>query len=158
MRIWNYMKWGIEKWRVLVRSNWWYKGTPRKPHNPDIAHHNWVVTLPSLYLRHSSFSNPPDSPTFPSLHLRHSSISNPSVALPTSQLILQPSRCFTYVTDHSQPYFRFSYVTSSSLNTPGELPMQVSYFLKKNSRHFHFVVRKRRKLKEFWFTIIDWSL
>ena len=33
-----------------------------------------------------------------SAHLRHSSFSNPSVALPTSQLILQPFRCFTYVT------------------------------------------------------------
>ena len=41
------------------------------------------------------------SPTFPSLHLRHSSFSNPSIALPTSQLILQPFRCFTYVTAHS---------------------------------------------------------
>ena len=30
-----------------------------------------------------------------------SSFSNPSVALPTSQLILQPFRCFTYVTAHS---------------------------------------------------------
>ena len=35
-------------------------------------------------------------------HLRHSSFSNPSAALPTSQLILQPFRCFTYVTAHSQ--------------------------------------------------------
>ena len=43
----------------------------------------------------------PHSPTFPSLHLRHSQFSNPSVALPTSQLILQPFRCFTYVTAHS---------------------------------------------------------
>ena len=51
------------------------------------------------------------APTFPSLHLRHKSFSNPSVALPTSQLILQP-------------FFRFSYVTSSSLNSPGEPPMQ----------------------------------
>ena len=34
--------------------------------------------------KYSSFSS------FPSLHLRHSSFSNPSVALPTSQLILQP--------------------------------------------------------------------
>ena len=42
-----------------------------------------------------------DSPNFPSLHLRHSSFSNPSLALPTSQLILQPFRCFTYVTTHS---------------------------------------------------------
>ena len=81
-------------------------------------------TLPSLYLRHSSFSNhsvasptsqfilqpffhfsyltsSAHSPTFLSLHLRHSSLSNPSVALPTSQLILHPFRCFTYVTAHS---------------------------------------------------------
>ena len=41
------------------------------------------------------------SPTFQSLNLRHNSFSNPSVALPTSQLILQPFRCFTYVTVHS---------------------------------------------------------
>ena len=41
------------------------------------------------------------SPTFPSLHLRRNSFSNPSVALPTSQLILQPFRCFIYVTVHS---------------------------------------------------------
>ena len=58
------------------------------------------------------------SPTFPSLHLRHSSFSNPSVALPRSQLILQPFRCFTYVTAHSPTvlslYLRhrlFTYVT-----------------------------------------------
>ena len=50
------------------------------------------------------------SPTFPSLHLRHNSFSNPSVALPTLQLILQP-------------FFRFSYVRNSSLNSPGESPM-----------------------------------
>ena len=42
-----------------------------------------------------------DSPRFPSLHLLHSSFSNPSLALPTSQLILQPFRCFTYITAHS---------------------------------------------------------
>ena len=40
-------------------------------------------------------------PSFPSLHLRHSSFSNPSLALSTSQLILQPFRCFTYITAHS---------------------------------------------------------
>ena len=50
------------------------------------------------------------SPTIPSLYLRHNSFSNPSVALPTSQFILQP-------------FFRFSYVTNSSLNSPGEPPM-----------------------------------
>ena len=90
------------------------------------------------------------SPTLPSLYLRHRSFSNPSVALPTSQLILQPFRCFTYIKTHSptlpslylrhssfynpsvasptsqfilQPFFSFSYVTSSSLNSLGEPPM-----------------------------------
>ena len=81
-------------------------------------------TFPSFHLRHSSFSKPfrrftyvtvhsptlsllhlrhskAHSPTFPSLHLCHSSFSNPSVALPMSQFILQPFRCFTYVTAHS---------------------------------------------------------
>ena len=89
-------------------------------------------------------------PTFPSLYLRQNSFSNPSVALPTSELIFQPFRCFTYVTDHSptlpslylrqssfsnpsaaspmsqlilQPFFRFSYVTGSSFTSPGEPPM-----------------------------------
>ena len=47
------------------------------------------------------------SPTFPSLHLRHNSFSNPSVALPTSQLNLQPFRCFTYVTAHSLIFLSF---------------------------------------------------
>ena len=50
------------------------------------------------------------SPILPSLYLRHSSFSKPSVASPTSQFILQP-------------LFRLSYVTSSSLNSPGEPPM-----------------------------------
>ena len=50
------------------------------------------------------------SPIFLSLHLRHNSFFNPSVALPTSQLILQP-------------FFRFSYVAGSSLTAPGEPPM-----------------------------------
>ena len=50
------------------------------------------------------------SPTLSSLYPCHSSFSNPSVASPTSQFILNP-------------FFRFSYVTSSSLNSPGEPPM-----------------------------------
>ena len=54
-------------------------------------------TLPLLQLRHCSVH----CPTFPSLLLRRSLISNPSVALPTSQLIVQSFRCFTYVTAHS---------------------------------------------------------
>ena len=41
------------------------------------------------------------SPTLPSLYLRHSSFSNPSVASPTSQFILQPFFRFSYVTSSS---------------------------------------------------------
>ena len=63
------------------------------------------------------------SPTFPPLHLRHNSFSNPSVALPTSQLIL-PSVASPRSQFILQPFFRFSYVRSSSLNSPGEPPMQ----------------------------------
>ena len=52
-------------------------------------------------------------PTLPSLYLRHNSFSNPSVVSPMSQFILQP-------------FFRFSYATSSSLNSPGEPTMGLS--------------------------------
>ena len=41
------------------------------------------------------------SPTLPSLYLRHSSFSNPSVASPTLQLILQHFFRFSYVTGSS---------------------------------------------------------
>ena len=65
------------------------------------------------------------SPNFPSLHLHHSSFSNPSVALPTSQLILQPFRHFTYVTDHSTAlpllhlrHRQLTYVTAHSPTLP----------------------------------------
>ena len=54
---------------------------------------------------HHSVYGTTHSPTLPSLYLRHSSFSNSSVALPTSQLILQP-------------FFRFSSVTGSSLTSP----------------------------------------
>ena len=50
------------------------------------------------------------SPTLLSLFLRHSSFSNPSIASPTSQFILQTFLCF-------------SYITGSSLTSPGEPPM-----------------------------------
>ena len=92
------------------------------------------------------------SPTFPSLNLRHNSFYNPSIALPTSQLILQPFRCFTYVRVHSptllslllrhkfftsytwraahgknhyggRAYLVFIGSLGSSLTSPGEPPM-----------------------------------
>ena len=52
----------------------------------------------------------PHSSTLTSLHLRHSLFSNPSSSLRTSQLILQPFRCF-------------SYVIGNSPMSPGEPPM-----------------------------------
>ena len=62
------------------------------------------------------------SPTFSSLHLRHNSFSNPSVALPMSQLILQPFSRFTYVTDHSPTlpllHLRHSSFSNSSFASP----------------------------------------
>ena len=65
------------------------------------------------------------SPTLPSLYLRHSSFSNPSAALHTSQLILQPFRCFTYAIGTSttsqlilQHFRRFTYVTGHSTALP----------------------------------------
>ena len=71
----------------------------------------------------------PNSPTLPSFYLRHSSFSKPSVASPTSQFILQPFFRFSYVTSRAHsPTFpslhlsqlilqhlrRFTYVTAHS--------------------------------------------
>ena len=63
------------------------------------------------------------SPTFPSLHLRQRSFYNHSVALPTSQLILQHFSCFIYVTAHSPTLISlrlrhrlFTYVTWRAAN------------------------------------------
>ena len=62
--------------------------------------YKWSVVLFGQIFYESTESTA-HSPNFPPLHLRHSSFSNPSVALPTSQLTLQPFCHFTYVTDHS---------------------------------------------------------
>ena len=79
-------------------------------------------TYQSLHLHHNLFSKlrhftyvTIHSPTLPSLYLSNSSFYNPSVALPTSQLILQPFRCFTYVTAHSPTLLSLFYVTGSSV-------------------------------------------
>ena len=61
------------------------------------------------------------SPTFASLHLRHSSFSNPSVASPTSYLILQPFRCFTYVTAHFST-LSLLHLRHSSFSNPSFAP------------------------------------
>ena len=66
-----------------------------------------VNSIYSVYVKYPLTTAGAHSPTLPPLYLRHSSFSIPPVASPTSQFILQP-------------FFRFSYVTSSSLNSPGE--------------------------------------
>ena len=84
-------------WTDLKRSE-------KIPEAPTCRWGEWIwLTGPSGLHRNSPGLNmsSPHSPTFPSLHLRHNSFSNPSIALPTSQLILQPFRCFTFVTVHS---------------------------------------------------------
>ena len=65
------------------------------------------------------------SPTLPSLYLRHSSFSNPSVASPTSQLILQPflllcHRLFTYDT------WRTAHAHAAG---PGSIPGRVNFLV-----------------------------
>ena len=68
------------------------------------------------------------SPSFPSRYLRHSSFSNRSIASPTSQLILQPFLCFTYVTANSPTLLSlllrhrlFTYVTWRAAHAPVNL-------------------------------------
>ena len=85
------------------------------------------------------------SPTFPSLHLRHNPFSNTSVALPTSQLILQPFLCFTYSQFILQHFFRF-YVTSSSLNSPGK-PAEL---ILQRFRHFTYVTTHSQTLPSLY--------
>ena len=115
---------------MLISGGVWTPKTPPLA-TPVVTAHSPTLLL--LHLHCSSFSNPSfaspmsqallilqpfhhftyiitHSPTLLSLYLCHSSFSNPSVASPTSQFIIQP-------------FFRFSYVTSSSLNSAGEPPM-----------------------------------
>ena len=69
------------------------------------------TALPLLHLRQRHFTYvTAHSTTLPPLHLRHSSFYNPFAASPMSQAILQPFRCFTYV-------------TGTSRTSPGEPPI-----------------------------------
>ena len=86
------------------------------------SHPPLFITFSQMFGRHRTPSMHPSllmsrahSPTFLSFHLHHSSFSNPSIALPTSQLILQPFRCLTYVTAHS-PIHLFASTTSQALH------------------------------------------
>ena len=77
--------------------------------NPSVASPTSQLILQPFFLgaelilqpfRHFTYVTA-HSPTLPSLYLRHSSFSNHSVASPTSQLILQPFFRFSYVTSSS---------------------------------------------------------
>ena len=75
----------------------------------ELLHVRWADLI-LQHFRHFTYvtSHPP---TLPSFYLCHNSFSNHSVASPTSQLILQS-------------FFRFFYVSGSSLTSLGEPPMQ----------------------------------
>ena len=77
-------------------------------------------TLPSLYLHHSSFSDPsvasPTSQFFLQPFCRFS-YANLSVTSPTSQLFFQPFRRFTYVAGTST-YFTWLYLCHISFSNP----------------------------------------
>ena len=70
----------------------------------------WALFILQSFSHFTYVTAHSDSPIFLSLHVRHNSVSNPSVASPTSQLILQP-------------FFCLSYITGFSLTLPGEPPM-----------------------------------
>ena len=109
-----------------------------------------VTSVKSLWRRRSEGRVGQWAVTWVSLKNELCSFSNLSVTSPTSQLILQPFRRFSYVTAYSptlpslylrhslfsnpsvasptlqlilQPVFCFSYVAGSSLTSPGEPPM-----------------------------------
>ena len=78
-------------------------------------------TLPSLYLRHSSFSNP-------------SSFSKLFVTSPMSESILQTFRRFTYVTAHS-PTLPLLHLRHSSFSNPFASPTSQALHLRHLASH-----------------------
>ena len=96
----------------------------------------------------------------------HSSFSNPSVASPTSQLILQPFCCFTYVTAHSPILLSlllrhriFNYITWRAAHAVDYyLYLVVNKVTTKLELHFHelsqsFLRSPWRKLEQIWWQL-----
>ena len=93
------------------------------------------------------------SPTLLPLHLRHRSFYNNSAALPTSQIILEPFRCFTYVTGTSKPCIVMTFLTlshqlkralplfSSSYGSPMNYPSGPSLLLHLCTCPYHCCIR-----------------
>ena len=101
------MFFSYEVWKILRGMR-----TPRTPWKKALTITMSSAHSPTFPSLHHVTTH---SPTVPSLYLRHSSFSNPSVASPTSQFILQP-------------FFCFSYVTSSSFNSTGKPPMNCNFW------------------------------
>ena len=105
-------------------------------------------TLPSLYLRHNSIYN------LPLLHLRHSSFYNPSVALPTSQLNLQPFRRFTYVTAQSPTLplllLRLSSFSNPSFASPTSQALHLRHLARTSMMLFFHLKIYSIKIIKFW--------
>ena len=92
-----------------------------------MSHHRCFVKLGLHQLTLDNAMSFAHSPTFPSLNLRHNSFPNPSVALPTSQFILQPFLYFTYVTAHS-PTLLLLHLCHSSFSNPS-IALPTSHFI-----------------------------
>ena len=76
-------------------------------------------------------------PTFPSLNLHHSSFSKPSATLLTSQLILQPFYCFTYITVYS-PTLPLLHLRHSSFSNPS-IASPMSQLILQPFFHFSYI-------------------
>ena len=120
-------------------------------------HFTYVIThfptLPSHYLRHSSFSNSsvasPTSQLIIQPFLRFSYVTGSSLTSRTSQLILQPFRCFTYVTAHSStlPLLRLrdSSFSNPSFASPTSQALQLM-----SSAHFPIFPSLHLRLNSFY--------
>ena len=91
------------------------------------------------------FFSPAHSPTFPSLYLRHSSFSNLSVTLPTSQLILQPFRRFAYVIARSPTlpllHLRHSSFINPSFASPTSQALYLRHLANRPCLRQHFKLK-----------------
>ena len=110
----------------------------------------WALLILQAFSHFTCITAHSDSPSFQSLHLRHSSFYNPSLALSTSQLIVQPFRCFTYITAYSPtlllPLLRhriFTYVTCRAAHEPHIIHWKTPHWVPKcirkhsNTRNVH---------------------
>ena len=126
MRVWSYGVWDVHLRFIMFMLNVAYARGCSLAHILMLCPYTWnvastlswaarqVTWVKCLWCRWSNGKvvewAEPHSPTLTLLPLRHSSFTNPSAALRTSQLILQPFRCFTCV-------------TGTSPTSPGDPPM-----------------------------------